>query len=154
LNGAEKRTRRDCSGDQKDQSDGCTDDWVMGCEPCEADGYSVFRCAEGDVGNRLRAWSDSGAESSLRSMRGECDGGTEGSGEDLHLRRELRGSVVGDQRRDGQMRSKPGILSAMNSMPNMTAQTTMTQVCPRESSPGGNATHWVRARMPRVSTVA
>ncbi len=84
-----------------DRGDGSGGVGVLGGEPGEADGGDIFCRRERDVGYRLRAGGDEGAGGGLAGVRERGDGGTDGGGEKLHLRRELRGGLIGKQRRNG-----------------------------------------------------
>lgn len=70
---------------------------MVGGGPGEADGDGVFRGAEGDVGDRLGAGGDDGAEGGLRAVgdRGEEAAGTRG--QELQAGREVGAGGVGEK---------------------------------------------------------
>lgn len=70
----------------------------MGCQPGEGDGGDVFAGGEGDVGDGLGAGGDEGSGGGFGGVGDSGDGGSGGGGEELHLRRELRGGLIGEER--------------------------------------------------------
>ena len=71
---------------------------MMGGEPGEGDGGDVFAGGERDVGERLGTGGDHGAGGGFGGVGDGRDGGSADGGEELHLGRELRGGLVGEQR--------------------------------------------------------
>jgi hypothetical protein len=73
---------------------------VVGCEPGEGDGGDVFAGGEGDVGDGFGARGDQGSGGGLGGV-GDCGDCSSGSRRDeLQLRGELVGSLVGEYRGD------------------------------------------------------
>lgn len=85
--------------DDGDGSDAGGGVGVVGGEPGEGDGGNVFAGRERDVRERLGAGGgDECAGGGLGGVRDGRDGGSCDGGEELHLRAELRGGLVGEQR--------------------------------------------------------
>ena len=71
---------------------------IRDSEPGERDRGDVLGGGERDVGDGLGAGGDQSAGGGLGGMRERGDGGPGGGGQQLHLRRELRGGAIGQQR--------------------------------------------------------
>jgi hypothetical protein len=74
---------------------------VAGGEPGEGDGGDVFAGGEGDVGDGFWAGSDEDAGGGFGGVGDGGNSGSGSSGEELQLRGELGGGLVGEQRGDG-----------------------------------------------------
>lgn len=70
---------------------------MLGGDPGEKDGEDIFRAAEGDVGEWLGTGCDGCPDCGFGAVGDECNGCTDDGGEDLHLRRELRAGMIGQE---------------------------------------------------------
>ena len=136
---------------------------VMGCEPGEGDGGDVFTGGEGDVGHGLGAGGDEGAGGGLRGVGDGRDGGSGDGGEELHLGRELRGGLVGEQRGDGDADEGVGGVPDEVEGGDLVGEDFDGEEEAGDGDdpglesawrPGGRVTQWKCARRPRVATVA
>ena len=94
----------DAEHDDHDRGDGqggakaAGEHGVVGGGPGEADGYGVFRGAEGEVGDRLGAGGDDGAEGDFGAVGDGGEEAADSGGDELQAGREVGAGCVGEKR--------------------------------------------------------